>query len=53
VLRTVGVMHRVYIAFKAFDDLDQDLTRFIELRIFPRCDLFLVPWSCSIEHWIA
>jgi hypothetical protein len=35
VLRTVSVMRRVHSAFKAFDDLDRDLARFIELRIFP------------------
>jgi hypothetical protein len=40
---TVSAMHRVHRAFEAFDDLDQDLARFIELRIFPRCDQFLVP----------
>jgi hypothetical protein len=33
----------VHRAFKAFDDPNQDLTRFVELRIFPRCDQFLVP----------
>jgi hypothetical protein len=35
VLRTVSVMHRVHRAFKVFDDLDRDLARFVELRIFP------------------
>jgi hypothetical protein len=34
VLRTMGVMRRVHIAFKAFDDPDRDLARFVELRIF-------------------
>jgi hypothetical protein len=53
VLRTVGIMHRVHKAFEAFDDSDRDLTRFIELRIFLKCDPFLVPWSCSIEAWLA
>jgi hypothetical protein len=30
----MGVMRRVNRAFEAFDDLDQDLTQFVELRIF-------------------
>jgi hypothetical protein len=38
VLRTVAVMRRVYRAFEAFDDPDRDLVRFVELRIFSRCD---------------
>jgi hypothetical protein len=38
VLMTVGVMRRVHRAFEAFDNSDQDLARFIELWIFPRCD---------------
>jgi hypothetical protein len=44
VLRTVGVMRRVHRAFEAFNNLDQDLTRFVEQRILPRCDQFLEPW---------
>jgi hypothetical protein len=46
-------MHRVHRAFEAFDDLDRDLTRFVEQRIFPRCDQFLVPWSRGIEPWLT
>jgi hypothetical protein len=38
----VGVMHQVQRAFKAFDNPDQDLAPFIELRVFPKCDQFLV-----------
>jgi hypothetical protein len=53
VLKTVGVMRRVRRAFKAFDDLDQDLAQFIELRIFPRCDQFLVSWPRGIEPGLA
>jgi hypothetical protein len=49
VLKTVGVMQRVRRAFEAFDDPDQDLAQFIELRIFPRCDQFLVSLSHGIE----
>jgi hypothetical protein len=53
VLKTVGVMHRVHRAFEAFDDPDRDLTWFVEQRIFPRGDQFLVPCSCGIEPWLA
>jgi hypothetical protein len=49
VLKTVSIMHRVHRAFEAFDDPDQDLAQFIEPRIFPMCDQFLVPWSRGIE----
>jgi hypothetical protein len=53
VLSTVGVMRRVHRAFEAFDDSDRDLTQFVEQRIFPRCDQFLVSWSRSIEPWLT
>jgi hypothetical protein len=53
VLRTVGVMRRIHRAFEAFDDPDGDLARFVELRIFPMCDQFLVPWSRDIEPWLV
>jgi hypothetical protein len=46
-------MRRVHRAFEAFDALDWDLTRFVEQRIFPRCDQFLVPWLRDIESWLA
>jgi hypothetical protein len=49
VLKTVNVMRRVSRAFEAFDDLNRDLAQFIELRIFPKCDQLLVPWSRGIE----
>jgi hypothetical protein len=42
VLKTVGVKRQVYRAFEAFDNPNQDLTRFVELRIFPECDQILV-----------
>jgi hypothetical protein len=38
VLSTVGVMRQVHRAFEAFDNPDLDLTRFVEQRIFSRCD---------------
>jgi hypothetical protein len=50
---TVSVVHRVHRAFEVFDDPDQDLTWFVEQRIFSRCDQFLVPWSRGIEPWLA
>jgi hypothetical protein len=37
-------MRRVHRAFEAFNNLDQDLTRFVEQRILPRCDQFLESW---------
>jgi hypothetical protein len=49
VLKLVGVMHRVHRALEAFDDPDQDLAQLIELRIFPRCDQFLMSWPRGIE----
>jgi hypothetical protein len=38
VLRTVGVMHLAHRAFKVFGHPDLDLSRFVEQRIFPKCD---------------
>jgi hypothetical protein len=49
VLKTVGVMHRVRRAFKAFDHPDRDLAQFVESSVFHMCDQFLVPLACSIE----
>jgi hypothetical protein len=46
-------MLRVHRAFESFHDPDQDLTQFIEERIFLRCDQFLVPWSRGIEPQLA
>jgi hypothetical protein len=53
VLRTVSVLRRFHRAFEAFDNLNRDLTQFVEQRIFPRGDQFLVPWSRSIEPWLT
>jgi hypothetical protein len=50
---TISIMRRVHRAFKAFDNLDQDLGQLVEVRIFPRCDQFLVPWLHGIEPWLA
>jgi hypothetical protein len=52
VLKTVSVMCRVCRAFEAFDDQYQDLAQFVELRLFPKCDQFLVPWLRGIEPWL-
>jgi hypothetical protein len=49
VLRIVDVMQLAHRAFKLIDHSDLDLTRFVEQRIFPRCDQVLVSWSCEIE----
>jgi hypothetical protein len=48
VLKTVGVMRQVRRAFRAFNDPDQDLAPVMELRVFPKCDQFLVSWSYDI-----
>jgi hypothetical protein len=53
VLRTVSAVRRFHRAFEAFDDSDRDLARFVELRIFPRCDQLLVQWSHDIEPWLT
>jgi hypothetical protein len=38
----MGIMRRVRRAFEAFYDPDHDLALFIEVRVFPKCDQFLV-----------
>jgi hypothetical protein len=53
VTKTVGIMCRVRRAFEVFDNPDQDLTQFIELRIFLRCDQFSVSWPRGIEPMLA
>jgi hypothetical protein len=53
VLRSIRIVRRVHRAFEAFDDSDRNLARFVELKIFPRCDQFLVPWSHGIEPWLT
>jgi hypothetical protein len=35
VLKTVGIMCRVHRTFEVFDDSDQDLAQFVELRVSP------------------
>jgi hypothetical protein len=42
-LKSVSVMHQVRRAFEAYDTLDRDLAQFIKIKVFPRCDQFLVP----------
>jgi hypothetical protein len=51
VLKTVGIMRRVYRAFVAFDDPDRDLAQFIESWVFHSCDQFLVPWPHGVEPY--
>jgi hypothetical protein len=43
----------VHRAFDTFDNPHQDLAQLIELRIFPRCDQFLVSWPRGIELKLA
>jgi hypothetical protein len=49
VLKTVGILCRVPRAFEAFVDSNQNLAQFVELRVLPRHDQFLVSWPCGIE----
>jgi hypothetical protein len=49
VLKSMGIIRRVRRAFEAFDDSDQNLAQFVELRVFPRRDQFLVLWLRGIE----
>jgi hypothetical protein len=42
-------MHRVRRAFEAFDDLDQDLTQFIEFRICSQ--VWSIPSVMVMRHW--
>jgi hypothetical protein len=51
--QAVGLMCRARSAFEVFDDSNWDLTQFIEIRVFHRCDQFLVPRPCGIEHELA
>jgi hypothetical protein len=53
VLKIVGILCRDRRAFEAFVDLDQILAQFVELRVFPRCDQFLVSWPRDIEPELA
>jgi hypothetical protein len=53
VLKTVGIVCRVRRAFKAFDESDQKLSQFIELRVFPICDQFLMSWPHGIDPELA
>jgi hypothetical protein len=52
-LKTVGVVRQVRRAFEAFDNSDRDLAQFVELRVFPRCDQFIVSWLRGIEPRLA
>jgi hypothetical protein len=36
--KAVGLMCRAHDAFEVFDNSDRDLTQFIEIRVFHRCD---------------
>jgi hypothetical protein len=49
VLKTVSIVCWVHRAFEVFDDSDRDLAQFVEPRVFPRCDQFLVSWPCGVE----
>jgi hypothetical protein len=50
VLKIVDIVCQVRRTFEAFDNSDRDLAQFVEPRVFPRCDQFLVSWSHDVEH---
>jgi hypothetical protein len=52
-LKTVGIMCQVRRAFEAFEDSDHNHAQFVDLRVFPRHDQFLVAWLHGIEHELA
>jgi hypothetical protein len=53
VLKIVSIMCQVRKAFEAFDNLDQNLAQFVKLRVFLKCDQFLVSWLCGIQPELA
>jgi hypothetical protein len=53
VLSTMCVMRLAHRAFEVFDYPDVDLTRFVEQRIFPKCDYVLVSWPHGVEPRLA
>jgi hypothetical protein len=46
--KVVGTVCRARSVFEVFDDLDRNLAQFVELRVFCKCDQFLVPCMCGI-----
>jgi hypothetical protein len=52
-LGTVGFMRLAHRAFKVFDHPDLDFTRFVEQRMFPKCDQVLVSCPHGIEPRLA
>jgi hypothetical protein len=53
VLKIVIIMCQVHTTFKAFDDSDRDLALFVERRVFPICDQFLVSCLRGIDPRIT
>jgi hypothetical protein len=51
--KVVGTTCRARIAFEVSDDMDRDLTQFIEIRVFHECDQFLVPRPRGVEPELA
>jgi hypothetical protein len=51
--KAVGTVYRARSAFEVFDNSGQNLAQFIELRVFRKCDQFLVPCPCGIEPKLA
>jgi hypothetical protein len=51
--KAVGIVCWAHSAFEDFDNLDQNLAQFVELRVFYSCGQFLVPWPHGIEPKLA
>jgi hypothetical protein len=51
--KAVGLICRARSAFEVLDNSDRDFTQVIEIRVFHRCDQFLVPWPRDIESELA
>jgi hypothetical protein len=51
--KAMSTISRAYSAFEVFDNSNQNLAQFVELRVFHVCDQFLVSWPHGIEPKLA
>jgi hypothetical protein len=47
--KPAGLMCQACSAFEVFDNSDRDLTQFVKIRVFHKCDQFLVPWPRDVD----